>query len=267
MLGRILYKCCPLCESKDFNFLREGDCSGHSLYQPGIPPKIRWMRCDSCEHVFTEGYWTDELRDLIFSKAHDNQVAGANIEMMRPYSARMVTRVVDYFDAGWAPRSMIWLDVGFGNGSLLFTAEEYGFTTIGLDLRAENVEIMKRGGVEAYCLDIESAQDVLAPRRMNVISMADVLEHMPFPKQGLKAARRLLLPGGVLLVSSPVMYSSLWYYWDDQGINPYWDELEHFHIFSRERLYYLLMETGFQPLKYGISERYRGCMEVTARAS
>jgi hypothetical protein len=41
--------------------------------------------------------------------------------------------------------------------------------------------------------------------------------------------------------------------------------IEHYHNFSRSRLYALLRETGFEPVRYGISERYRACMEVIAR--
>ena len=49
----------------------------------------------------------------------------------------MVEKVLDYKSSG------LWLDVGFGNGSLLFTAQEYSFQPVGLDLRKSNVEDLK----------------------------------------------------------------------------------------------------------------------------
>ena len=94
--------------------------------------------------------------------------------------------------------------------------------------------------------------------------MADVLEHMPYPKVGLEAAHRLLQPGGVLLVSIPNMGSAVWKAMDDGNANPYWGEIEHYHNFDRERLYALLAEGGFEPVRYGVSHRYRACMEVIA---
>jgi hypothetical protein len=75
----------------------------------------------------------------------------------------------------------------------------------------------------------------------------------------------LLADGGVLFISLPNSDSMLWRALDRENANPYWGELEHYHNFSRERLYRLLRETGFEPLRYGISERYRACMEVIAR--
>ena len=94
--------------------------------------------------------------------------------------------------------------------------------------------------------------------------MADVLEHMPFPKQGLIAANKLLRTGGVLLVSMPNSENIVWRLTTEQNSNPYWGELEHYHNFGRSRLYRLLEDHGFTAVRYGVSERYRMCMEVVA---
>ncbi len=98
-----------------------------------------------------------------------------------------------------------------------------------------------------------------------MISLADVLEHMPFPKQGLAAAHRLLQSDGVLFVSMPNYGCMAWHLLDAGNANPYWGELEHFHNFSRARLSALLIEQGFEPVQYAVSERYRVCMELIAR--
>jgi protein O-GlcNAc transferase len=95
--------------------------------------------------------------------------------------------------------------------------------------------------------------------------MADVLEHMPYPKDGLVAAYRLLADHGILFISMPNMESMVWRFLDDTKQNPYWGEIEHYHNFSRTRLYQLLRDNGFEPVKYGVSERYRACMEVLAK--
>lgn len=155
-----------------------------------------------------------------------------------------------------------WLDVGFGNGSLLCTAHEYGFYPVGLDLRETSVAELSQIGIESHVSDIADYQ---SGDKFSVISLADVLEHMPFPKSGLQAARRLIKTDGVLFVSLPAMGCALWEFLDAQNINPYWVEIEHYHNFTRQRLYQLLEETGFKPVRYGISERYRACMEVIAR--
>jgi protein O-GlcNAc transferase len=143
----------------------------------------------------------------------------------------------------------------------VFAAEEWGFTPVGLDLRRDNVAVLRSLGYEAHCVPIEELDDGV---RYSVVSMADVLEHMPFPKSGLLAARRLLAPGGALFLSMPNTDTMLWRLLHANKVNPYWGEIEHYHNFSRRRLYALLEEHGFEPVEYGVSERYRACMEVVA---
>ena len=64
----------------------------------------------------------------------------------------------------------------------------------------------------------------------------------------------------------PSFDCALWRKLDAENACPYWSELEHFHNFSRPRLYALLAETGFKPLRFNVSYRYLIGMEVIARA-
>ncbi|MFD7263667.1 class I SAM-dependent methyltransferase [Streptomyces sp. NPDC059874] len=254
--SRLLYDACPLCAAPDISALRTGNCSGHPLYKPVIAPTMVWMRCAACQHVFTDGYFTDEACAEIFSSTNPNQQPGAAFEQNRYVSARIVERVARYVTEGR------WLDVGFGNGSLLFTAEEWGFEPHGLDLRPSTAAGLRALGVDAHCADLTTLD---APGHYSVISLADVLEHMPYPGEGLVAAHRLLRKDGVIFASMPNYDCMAWRLLDAGDANPYWGELEHFHNFSRRRLYALLEKYDFEPVHYTVSERYRVCMEVIAR--
>ncbi|MCI0466479.1 MAG: class I SAM-dependent methyltransferase, partial [Beijerinckiaceae bacterium] len=246
---------CPLCGSSDIPPIIGADCSKHPVYRPGLPPIMNWLECRDCGHVFTDGYFDAGAAALVFAKTQPGQTLGHDMERQRPVSARIIGRVARHVPDGR------WLDVGFGNGSLLFTAEEWGYTPVGLDLRQENVRALKLLGYEAYLQPVEELDH---PARYSVISMADVLEHMPFPQAALAAAHRLLRQGGVLFLSMPNMESMVWRLLHANGVNPYWGEIEHYHNFSRARLFALLRKHGFCPLDYGVSERYRACMEVIA---
>jgi protein O-GlcNAc transferase len=137
MNARILFERCPLCDNESLRAYTTGDCSRHTLYQDSLPAVMQWKQCIACGHIFTEGYFTEEACNLIFNKTHEYQKVGYDIERQRYVSARMVEKVLPHIDHG------MWLDVGFGNGSLLFTAQEYGFTPVGIDLREENVAALK----------------------------------------------------------------------------------------------------------------------------
>lgn len=252
---RVAYSACPLCSSRDITRFKEADCTRHPVYQPALPPTMAWCRCGNCAHVFTEGYFTPEAAAVIFSKTMPHQAIGHDIEGQRPVSARIVERVARYAPSGE------WLDIGCGNGSLLFTAQEWGYTPVGVDLRATNVQALAKLGFEAHCTPVE---ELNFPGRFTVISMADVLEHIPYPRPALEAVHRLMKEGGVLFISMPNMDNMIWRAMDASKANPYWGEIEHYHNFSRTRLYTLLESQGFTPLQYAISERYRACMEVIA---
>ena len=252
---RILYNKCPLCDSDDVKTSITGDCSKHALYKKEISPIIQWIDCQNCSHQFVDGYFNNEALNLIFNKTHDNQKVGYEIEKQRYISSRIIEKILTYKSNG------VWLDVGFGNGSLIFTAKEYGFKVIGLDLRKDNVEALRHLGIEAYC---DKLEEIDFKTKITVASFMDVLEHIPYPKQALKVLHSKMEENGYLIISMPNRESIIWQLMSQQNQNPYLGEIEHYHNFSRTRLFELLEECGFSIVKYGISERYRVCMEIIA---
>jgi len=256
--ARIPYEACPLCDATDLVDVAEASCTHYPLYTPELPDTIRWRGCRSCGHIFTDGYFTDEALERIFQKAHPKQTPGKDIEAGRLISARIVT-TVSTIRGELGGR---WLDVGFGNGSLMTTADEFGYQAVGIDLRESSVKLMRDFGYQAHCVELTQFRE---PSSFDVVSMADVLEHMPFPRQALEHVHMLLRQAGLLFVAMPNMDCFVWKVLDQDGKNPYWGELEHYHNFGRDRLYALLGACGFAPCYYAVSERYRAGMEVVAR--
>ena len=214
-----------------------------------------WMICTDCKHSFRNGFYTDQAFALLFEKTHLTQSVLHDYEQQRIVWARVIEKVIPYKKNG------VWADIGFGNGALLLTVAEYGFLPLGLDIRPNNVRALRSMGISAEFIDITKAN--FSPKA-SVISMCDVLEHMQFPIQSISAAYRNLLPGGVLLLSLHNMSSPIWQLLDSSAQNPYWSEMEHFHNFSRSTLERVLSFCGFIPVSYGVSERYRACMEIVA---
>ena len=254
--ARILYEGCPLCESKNFIKSTVGDCSHHHLYHSNIPPKMQWMSCEDCKHEFIDGYLTDEAAELVFTKTPDYLKVGNEIEKNRYVASEIIEKVLPYKSKG------VWLDVGFGNGSLLFTAHEYGFEPVAVDLRKENVSIMQQFGIQGYC---GLVQNIKFEKPISVISMMDVVEHIPYPKEVLISMYSKMEKDGCLLISMPNAGSLFWEIMTIKNVNPYFNSIEHCHNFTKTRLELLLNECGFSVKRYGISKRYRFCMEIVAQ--
>lgn len=267
---------CPLCRvdvstAKD---LGVADVTTHPSYKPELPPQIRWLRCTSCSHMFTESYRTPQGDRVMFSSALPNQVQVPNpeqTERLRNLWAPTVHRVARCLSetsdtaAVFGARGQArpnWGDIGFGDGGLVMTAQEFGFSTFGLDARPEAVSALKALGYQAARGTFEQLQ---VSKPLHVLSMADVLEHVMDPRAALDKAHSILLPNGLLYISCPNSETSTWRLWDYAKTNPYWRELEHYHNFSRNQLVDLLNKHGFRVIDYYVSARYFSCMELIAR--
>jgi SAM-dependent methyltransferase len=269
MKGRIAYTCCPLCgaelcdDTTKNKIVRQAPCSAHPLYQSIIDWKMTWQQCRSCGHIFTDGYMDELTKQLIFSRTLDVQKPGADYEKMRFWAARIIDRVRS---RSTTLKKGIWMDVGPGDAALLMTAKEYGYMPIGIEARAENARQI-RTTLEIECRN-GIAEDIgayLAPdQKCSVVSMADVLEHLPYPAKALHAAYKALDVHGMLFISTPNADCPLWHEMDRDGVNPYWGEIEHYHCFTYPRLAAMLRETGFNPVDYSVSERYRCGMQIIA---
>jgi SAM-dependent methyltransferase len=224
---------------------------------------MTWVRCNGCEHVFTDSFYTEAGLNELFRQANAGQLAGGDIEKQRLLWAPIVQRVLNALPGSAAPfdTHLTWLDVGCGNGGLVFTAEEFGFIATGLDLRGEAVRRLSELGYQAQYGEIFGMQ---AENPFSVISLADVLEHTPYPVATLERAYEMLDTRGVLFLSCPNRESSSWREMDRKNVNPYWHEIEHYHNFSRKSLMSLLKKCNFLPVNYSVSQRYISCMEIIA---
>lgn len=258
-MKRINYESCPLCLQNHFEPFYS--TTGNRLIDTvtNVPEIVDWMICSKCNHIFTKGYYSDASLEATLSYAHVGQVVGENIENNRLLWDPVVFNTTKLINSIENPR---WLDVGFGDGGLLFTAQEYGFNCVGLDIRKKNVDDLNNLLVEAHCCKLE---DYFTERVFDVISLMDVLEHVPYPLEFIKCLKRNLKKEGVVIVSCPNSESMSWKIMNKNSCNPYWQEIEHFHNFSKTNLIKLFVQAEFTPVLFNISNRYLSTINLWFR--
>jgi 2-polyprenyl-3-methyl-5-hydroxy-6-metoxy-1,4-benzoquinol methylase len=153
------------------------------------------------------------------------------------------------------------VDVGCGDGTLIMTAADSGIAGIGLVTQPAAVARIQALGFNALQHDFVTLRFEVTP---DVLSMMDVLEQIPLPREALHKAAQVLRPGGVLVVSTADMAASSWRAMEMEKVNPYWTDLERLHNFNREQLVALLRDTGFEIADFAISDRAMAQMEIYA---
>ncbi|WP_428955151.1 class I SAM-dependent methyltransferase [Streptomyces sp. cg35] len=190
---------CPWCGSTKLRTrLRTTDLLQHK------PGTFTVDQCGSCAHLFQNPRLTPEGLDFYYRDFYDGlradqaeKIFGAQTSARRH---RAAARAMGPFIE---PES--WLDVGTGHGHFPAAAKELlPYTAFdGLDIGDGVEEARRQGRVEEAHRGLLTD---LAPRlagRYDAMSMFHYLEHSLDPREDLKAAHRVLRPGGHLMIELP----------------------------------------------------------------
>ena len=140
------------------------------------------------------------------------------------------------------------LDVGAATGFFLNLAREAGWETAGIEpseSAAQMARDQKKLDVRAGLLE----PGVYEPGSFDVITLWDVIEHVPDPLAFSRLVHSLLKPGGIYAINTPD--ASSWY---GRAMGEKWHALcppEHLALFTNEALDQLLNKSGFQLLERG----------------
>lgn len=137
------------------------------------------------------------------------------------------------------------LDVGCGSGSAMEDMRKKGWRVLGIDFDQDAIENAKRKGLDARHGDLFS--QAFPNDSFDAILLNHVIEHIPSPDKLFGECRRILKPGGTLVMITPNAHS--------RGHAKYgrnWRGLEtphHVHIFTPRSLAMLAQDAGFSKRK------------------
>ena len=200
------------------------------------------MRCADCGFAWVPqgvartrtGESIYESDQPIFATERDYYLDDTAVESARA-KLRWVARLV--------PAGATLLDVGANYGHFLHQAQQT-FDALGIEPSATVVAWGREHlGVRLEQGSIETENPAFVGR-FDVITLFDVIEHLPDPRATLQLCRRYLRRGGHLFITTPdtgaLMARVLGAHWY------YIDIVEHISLFSAANLTRLLGECGFQ---------------------
>ncbi len=144
--------------------------------------------------------------------------------------------------AAWLPSKGRSLDVGAATGHFVGMAKAAGWQAEGIDISAHSVAIGKEKGLhmQRATLDDFSAP----PESFSVLTLWDVIEHVPDASAALDRCKTLLKTDGLLVINTPDGESG----WA-RLMGPRWHALvppEHVCIFNQRTLERVLSARGFE---------------------
>jgi ubiquinone/menaquinone biosynthesis C-methylase UbiE len=143
------------------------------------------------------------------------------------------------------------LDVGAYTGVFVEIAAQHGWDAWGVEPSAWAVEQARSRGLQMVQGTLEEAG--FAPHRFSVVTMWDVIEHVSDPAETLRAAWRVLEPGGYLVVHTMDLNSL---FARLMGRRWPWFMEMHLTYFTRDTLRRMLEEAGFSISWMGAQGRY-----------
>lgn len=147
------------------------------------------------------------------------------------------------------------LDVGCATGFFLKLAKSRGWDVYGTDMSKFASEYAKKkGGLRnIFYGDLKKVK--FKDNMFDVITMFDVIEHLPDPKNTLKHIYKLLRKNGLIVITTPDSGSIV-----AKLLGRRWEEFrrarEHTYFFSKKTLFKMLKKTDFKILKVQSAGRY-----------
>ncbi len=211
----------------------------------GTGPRPAVVRCDACGLCYTSPRPTPAAMHRFYPEGYSPHRLEPHAKTLKRKKWR-----AGWLDSGSPVQSALLrhekgrlLDFGCGGGKFLAQMHAEGWQVLGVDVSKPVVERIQRElRLPALAGDLSAPE--LEGSSFEVITMRQSLEHVHDPLEVLRQARRLLVPGGTLIVWVPNI-DSLPFRW----FGPAWYGLDlprHLAHFTPSTLRRMVVEAGFQ---------------------
>lgn len=164
---------------------------------------------------------------------------------------------------GAVPRRLLDLGCGGGENTLALARGLGAGAAVGLDWATGPLARAQGAGLPGVCGRLDGADLPFPEGAFDVVAMTEVIEHLVDTDLALEEARRVLAPGGLLLVTTPNLAA-----WFNRallgaGVQPVFSEVStrkiygrpgtevvgHLRLFTRRALVELLADLGFADIR------------------
>lgn len=200
---------------------------------------FEFVSCNQCGLIYLSPRPTQSELGGYYPSGYEayNSFESLSVDMQRALNIQL--KFIERFAQG---RRRL-LDVGCATGNFMQVSKLQGWDAHGIELIASAAQIaQEKHGTNVKIGSLETVE--YPDRYFNIITLWDVLEHLPDPEGALKHCHNLLVPGGLLIFSIPNLKSFDRYLFGRVWIG--WDAPRHFNMFSEITIKRLFELTGFE---------------------
>jgi SAM-dependent methyltransferase len=202
------------------------------------------VRCKDCDLQYVNPRLKSELIIEGYAAAEDPTFVAQNPQRIETFSKALRQIFGRLGHSSGAGRKL--LDIGCAGGAFLVAARNFGFDAVGV----EPSRWMADFGRRTYGVDIRDGllmPGMFEEPSFDVISIWDVIEHVPDPHALFSLVNRLLKPNGYLLVSYPDVGSVAAKVLGDRW--PFWLSV-HLLYYDRKTITAQLKRAGFETVLF-----------------
>jgi len=193
---------------------------------------IKIYQCGVCKSIYLGQYGKFYDNELY---AYYTKYSGETKDQVyNPLTKKSYQKVLKLLESYGGGKTI--LDVGCGNGSFVDAAMEQGYNIKGIELSQTAVDIAQAFNLPVQNVDFFSSE--IEVSSFDVLSMFEVIEHLPDPVRFLKRAEQVVKPGGLIYLTTP-NFKSL----DRRVLGKSWN------VFHREHLTYFTPETCINAIR------------------
>jgi SAM-dependent methyltransferase len=212
-------------------------CGSHNAQKLGVKNELEIVCCRQCATIYTP-----------YSPWYSSQYfyLGYYLKPEEVDPPACVKERLEEITAEFAPyrQTNKLLDIGCGAGGLLEAARKHGWNAQGLDVSSHAAKHVRELGFEVFEGELREAAYPAA--HFDVVTAAELLEHIFEPAALLREVARILRPGGLFWTTTPhargISGRMLGLKW-----RCVWPP-EHLQLFSIRGLKALLREAGFRDI-------------------
>jgi 2-polyprenyl-3-methyl-5-hydroxy-6-metoxy-1,4-benzoquinol methylase len=191
-----------------------------------VVEKCKIYQCSSCNIIYLGQY--SKIFDNDLYSYYSKYNGKTKDQIYDPLTKQSYLKVLELLDSYGGGKDI--LDVGCGNGSFVDAAMEQGYNIKGIELSQTAVNIAQEFGLPVQNMDFFSSE--IEDASFDVLSMFEVIEHLPEPIQFLKRAEHVVKRGGLIYLTTP-NFNAL----DRKVFGDKWS------VFGREHLTYFTLPT------------------------